>query len=105
MCYPLSPDRISAVQTCFAVEDPIKHAIENHEEIIAISRTDLDNSVVGPVKDDLMIVGTKLETETQEIDSACILIPLAISDLIVTEIEEPIAVLEFLFLPKTHRSK
>ncbi|KAI3699859.1 hypothetical protein L2E82_44450 [Cichorium intybus] len=27
------------------VEDPIKPAIENHEELIAISRTDLDNSV------------------------------------------------------------
>ncbi|KAI3768198.1 hypothetical protein L2E82_18686 [Cichorium intybus] len=54
------------------VEDPIKPAIENHEEIVAISRTDLDNSVVEPVNDDLMIVGTKLETGTQEIDSACI---------------------------------
>ncbi|KAI3764664.1 hypothetical protein L2E82_14675 [Cichorium intybus] len=88
-----------------AVEDPIKPAIENHEEVIAISISDLDNIVVGPVKDDLMIVGPKLEMETQEIDSVCILIPLAISDLIVSEIEEPIAVLEFLFLPKTHRSK
>ncbi|KAI3526260.1 hypothetical protein L1887_05506 [Cichorium endivia] len=77
------------------VEDPIKPSIENHEEIIVISGIDLDNSVVEPLKDDLMIVGTKLETGTQEIDSAGILIPLGISDLITTEIKEPIVVLEF----------
>ncbi|KAI3507526.1 hypothetical protein L1887_22513 [Cichorium endivia] len=62
---------------------------------VTFSRSILKSQKFVPKSLSVLDNGTKLETETQEIDSAGILIPLAISDLIVTEIEEPIAVLEF----------